>query len=87
MQNQDIEALAREADCTHVDLDGDRAKALERLTAFAALIQRPEAALAEAVEWETLDGIRRTTDKAIAENWATRDGVRVIRRAVQKVQG
>lgn len=34
----DIEATARQADCTHVDLDGDRAKSLERLGAFAAAI-------------------------------------------------
>lgn len=34
----DIETLAREADCVHVDLDGDHAKALERLTAFAELV-------------------------------------------------
>jgi hypothetical protein len=35
--NGQIEAWARQADCIHVDLDGDRAKALERLSAFAAL--------------------------------------------------
>lgn len=35
----DIEALARATDCTHVDLNGDRAKALERLAAFAAAVR------------------------------------------------
>jgi hypothetical protein len=34
-----VEALAREADCTHVDFDGNRAKTLERLSEFAALVR------------------------------------------------
>lgn len=41
----------------------------------------PSAPLAEAVEWESLDGVYRTTDKAVAENWAGAIGVRVVRRA------
>jgi hypothetical protein len=41
-----------------------------------------EDALPEAVEWETLDGTERTTDKAMAKNWASAVGVRVVRRAV-----
>jgi hypothetical protein len=41
----------------------------------------PSATLAEAVEWESLDGLMRTTDKAKAENWAAAVGVRVVRRA------
>lgn len=31
--------MAREADCVHVNLDGDRAKAVERLERFAALVR------------------------------------------------
>lgn len=49
-----------------------------------AILQRlpdPEAPLPEAVEWETLDGTERTTDKAMARNWAGAVGVRVVRRA------
>jgi len=41
----------------------------------------PRTPLAEAVEWETLDGTERTTDKARARNWASVVGVRVVRRA------
>jgi hypothetical protein len=41
----------------------------------------PEPLLGEAVEWESLDGLYRTTEKWKAENWAPNIGVRVIRRA------
>lgn len=41
----------------------------------------PAEPLPEAVEWETLDGTERTTDKALARNWAANVGVRVVRRA------
>lgn len=34
----DVEKLAREADCAHVNLDGDRSMAIERLSRFAALV-------------------------------------------------
>ena len=37
--------------------------------------------LPEAIEWEMLDGTNRTTDKAMAQNWAANVGVRVVRRA------
>lgn len=46
-----------------------------------AAMQAPSECLAEAVEWETLDGTERTTDKAMARNWAAAVGVRVVRRA------
>jgi len=41
----------------------------------------PNAPLPEAVEWETEDGTMRTTDKAMARNWAPHMNVRVVRRA------
>lgn len=41
----------------------------------------PNQPLAEAVEWETLDGTERTTDIAVAKNWAAAVGIRVVRRA------
>ncbi|MEK6419980.1 MAG: hypothetical protein V4801_10265 [Burkholderia gladioli] len=53
----DIEGIARAAGCTHVDLIGDRAKAIERLTAFAV---RARAAVSPA----TAD------DRAAFEAWA-----------------
>ena len=34
----DVEKLARESDCTHVNLSGDMAMATERLSRFAALV-------------------------------------------------
>lgn len=49
-----------------------------------AILQRlpdPNAPLPEAVEWESLDGTCRTTDKDMARNWAGAIGVRVVRRA------
>lgn len=49
-----------------------------------AILQRlpdPSVSLPEAVEWESLDGVYRTTDRAMAENWAPNCGVRVVRRA------
>lgn len=36
---EDLIAMAQLADCTHVNLNGDRAAAVERLTRFAALIE------------------------------------------------
>jgi hypothetical protein len=49
-----------------------------------AILQRlpdPSETLPEAVEWESSDGVYRTTDKAMAANWAGAIGVRVVRRA------
>lgn len=60
-------------------------QAVDRLCrAFDEAAQRAHAdsePLGVAVEWETLDGLHRTTDKAMAENWAPHVGVRVVRRA------
>lgn len=63
-------------------------EALVHLRAINAQLERllermpdPHAPLPEAVEWESLDGMYRTTDKAIAANWAGAIGVRVVRRA------
>jgi hypothetical protein len=53
-------------------------------TLLYLILQRLSAAdapLADAVEWESLDGLYRTTDKKMAENWAPNIGVRVVRRA------
>lgn len=41
----------------------------------------PNAPLGEAIEWESADGLHRTTDKAVAANWAPSVGVIVVRRA------
>ena len=38
MTQDEIIEMARQADCLHVNLTGDRAKALERLEAFAKLV-------------------------------------------------
>jgi hypothetical protein len=38
MNKEDIDRMAREADCQHVDITGDHAKAVERLERFAALV-------------------------------------------------
>lgn len=39
MTQEEIIEMARQADCLHVNLTGDRAKALERLEAFAKLVE------------------------------------------------
>jgi hypothetical protein len=46
----------------------------------SAAVSRSEP-LGEAVEWESADGLYRTTDKKIAANWAGGVGVNVVRRA------
>lgn len=53
----------------------------EHASRIETAMQAPSECLAEAVEWETLDGTDRTTDKSIARNWASAVGVRVVRRA------
>ena len=42
MTQDEIIDMAREADCSHVDLNGDKAKAIERLEAFAKLVAAKE---------------------------------------------
>ena len=42
MTQDEIIEMARQADCLHVNLTGDRAKALERLEAFAKLVAKKE---------------------------------------------
>ena len=42
MTQEEIIEMARQADCLHVNLTGDRAKALERLEAFAKLVAEKE---------------------------------------------
>ena len=42
MTQDEIIEMARQADCLHVNLTGDRAKALERLEAFAKLVAEKE---------------------------------------------
>ena len=38
MNREDIIRMALDADCIHVDLNGDHAKAVERLERFAAIV-------------------------------------------------
>jgi len=38
-----IEEIARQVDCLHVNLNGDRSKAIERLTAFAVEVAKRSA--------------------------------------------
>lgn len=42
MTRDEIIRMAREADCMHVNLYGDQAMAIERLTRFAALVAAAE---------------------------------------------
>lgn len=60
-----------------------KSQSVEAQLLYAILLRLPDpnAPLAEAVEWESLDGISRTTDKDMAANWASAIGVRVVRRA------
>jgi hypothetical protein len=72
---------------TSTDKSGGRIQS-QRVEAqlLYAILQRlpdPKAPLPEAVEWESLDGLNRTTDKRIAQNMSLHGGVRVVRRAGQ----
>lgn len=74
------------------DPDGGTLKSQSvEATLLYLILQRlpdPSEPLAEAVEWEMLDGTARTTDKELARNWAGAVGVRVVRRAaLTKVGG
>ena len=52
MTQDEIIEMARQADCLHVNLTGDRAKALERLEAFAKLVAEKEReACADIGDW------------------------------------
>ena len=42
MNRDEIIKMAREAKCTHVDMDGDRSCATDRLQRFAALVAAAE---------------------------------------------
>jgi len=42
MTQDEIIEMARQADCFHIDLNGDKAKAIERLEAFAKLVAAKE---------------------------------------------
>ncbi|CAB3750946.1 hypothetical protein GQ57_16110 [Burkholderia sp. MSh2] len=71
----DIEVIARTVDCVHVDLNGDRAAAIERLSRFAAAFstrvkESPEQA--DAREGLT-DEQRRTVE--CADAWLTDKGL------------
>lgn len=51
---------------------------------LSTLLERapdPSAPIGEAIEWESADGLYRTTDRKMAENWAGAVGVTVVRRA------
>jgi hypothetical protein len=65
MTREQIIKMAREADCTHVNLTGDRAKAMERLERFAALV----AAAAKAEEREACAKV--CEDRITAYRYAT----------------
>ena len=46
----DVEKLARESDCTHVNLSGDMPMATERLSRFAALVLEQAAIACDSIE-------------------------------------
>jgi hypothetical protein len=64
--------MAREADCTHVNLTGDRAKAMERLERFAALV----AAASASVEREAC---AKVVEQTKWSNWFQADCAAAIR--------
>ena len=77
--------------------EGDRFEAAftrgQMVTAVKAALERAEKAeprsdpgwngpmIEEAVEWESGDGLHRTTDRLMAEGWSRNIGCRVVRRA------
>lgn len=67
------------------DADGGtlRSQSVEATLLYLILqrLPHPDAVLGEAIEWESSDGLYRTTDKKVAENWASAIGVNVIRRS------
>lgn len=65
-----------------------KSQSVEATLLFMILQRLPDPAepLAEAVEWEMLDGTERTTDPNVARNWAAAVGVRVVRRARSEVR-
>ncbi|WP_244120295.1 hypothetical protein [Burkholderia gladioli] len=56
----DIEGIARAAGCTNVDLIGDRAKAIERLTAFAARVRAAVSPATADIPDAVWDDVKRT---------------------------
>ena len=64
MTQDEIIEMARQADCLHVNLTGDRAKALERLEAFAKLVAEKKV---EGMVVMTPDEFKSVWDKAQAE--------------------
>jgi hypothetical protein len=48
---------------------------------MADSLDEPEEPLGEAVEWETEDGLMRTTDRKTAISWSSHFTMRVVRRA------
>ncbi|WP_186130455.1 hypothetical protein [Burkholderia gladioli] len=67
----DIEGIARAAGCTNVDLIGDRAKAIERLTAFAVRVRAAVSpATAEKNEWKDAVDAELATIQSTADSYA-----------------
>lgn len=67
-----------------------KSQSVEAQLLYAILQRLPDqsAPLGEPVEWESSDGLYRTTDRRKAENWAANIGVTVVRRApVSATQG
>jgi hypothetical protein len=69
------------------DADGGtlRSQSVEA-TLLYLILQRlpdPRAELGEVLEWESADGLYRTTDRNIAASWAARIGVTVVRRSTR----
>lgn len=60
----DVEGLARQSDCAHVDLNGDRAKSLERLSDFAAFVRSATCSISDK-EIERIAGRDELTGDAI----------------------
>jgi hypothetical protein len=60
----------------------DIVKAIDRSTdSMSDCLDEPAEPLGEAVEWETEDGLMRTTDKKTAISWSSHFTMRVVRRA------
>jgi len=80
MNRDDIERIAREADCLHVNLTGDRAMALQRLDRFADLVAAAERqAIADLIA-----EMRRSIRIVSAVHYATKEVIGEVEIAVLK---
>ena len=76
-RRDEVIRMAREADCQHVNLTGDRAAAVERLTRFAALVAAAERERCA----NACEGFRHGLDSrsSQAEGWAAAQCAEAIR--------